>query len=466
MKRTLGVHLLAVAALVSCDSAPGPGNSAYRLEVVNEDIWELVTTERMPPYVYAGEWHDARVVSFFPQKHLAVDLWQDGFLDVMVPLIKGYASGIDTRMPLLLFKNEGGTLIEASDELVGELPYIPGLSRSAAFARASDPFHGVFGVQNDTGDGRFGDAILIGSGEAPVNRGSRLPTLPLSDDPERPHKVSAHSMAGGDITGNDRTDFVVGEWEDEGGGYWLIQEADGTWSVRPDQFLYDVVHVPGNALLDLHLADLNGNGFDDLIAGYGHGPQESYVFFNDGNGAFSFDDAIPLPGSVYAPDNSLHLKTISFDIDGDGDLDLLIVHSRETPYYAGVSLQLLVNDGSGTFTDESSTRMINLPGPDRAFELAAGWSDDYTLIDVNGDGIDDLIGSDELGVRLWIRSADGVFTEVEIEAEHSKPSAWYTFMDMGDGTVGSLTFRQSWLDAEGTTNRIWFEQHVLVPPQP
>ena len=39
------------------------------------------------------------------------------------------------------------------------------------------------------------------------------------------------------------------------------------------------------------------------------------------------------------------------DLDGDGDIDLIIGNTRENPYYDGRKVSILINDGSGNFTE-------------------------------------------------------------------------------------------------------------------
>ncbi|GIS03667.1 MAG: hypothetical protein CM15mP106_1140 [Candidatus Neomarinimicrobiota bacterium] len=80
------------------------------------------------------------------------------------------------------------------------------------------------------------------------------------------------------------------------------------------------------------------DGKDDIVAGWGHGPAKSRLFFNSDNG-FTSENSVTLPTAVYGDANSLHLYTWSEDFDGDGDQDLIINQSRYEPYYGGNYLQ-------------------------------------------------------------------------------------------------------------------------------
>ncbi len=448
-------------------------STRYETTVVDSQVWSFQTDERNPDYEYAGQWYTGSVVSFFPQGQSVADFWTDGFPDILVPLNKGYATGIDTRIKPLLFKNNGSGFREAGDEVVGGLTAIPGLRRVGTFSDQTSGISGVFGVAHDTGDGNHADALLLTAGSVPSNMTSSLPRLPLANTAGRDNAVDAHSMATGDLTGNGLTDFIVGEWRESDGPYKLIQEPAGQWLVEKDTFLRQLAYEQplvnsstgenNNLLLDIHLADFNGDGFDDLVAGWGHGSSYSYVYFNDGQGGFSDSRRIRLPESIYGIDNNLHLKTFSFDADSDGDQDLLIIHSRYDPYYGGYTFQLLSNDGGQEFTDRSTSNLHAISGRERTYAGRLQWSDNFYLIDVNQDGFVDIVGSDFDGVRLWLSNGAGEFFELEVDTLDELQGGIFMFADMGGGRTSSLVFRQGWIDSQGTENRIWFEQVDLIP---
>ncbi|HFE54155.1 MAG TPA: T9SS type A sorting domain-containing protein [Bacteroidetes bacterium] len=104
------------------------------------------------------------------------------------------------------------------------------------------------------------------------------------------------------------------------------------------------------------------------------------------------------------PDSSWAVDAAVGDVDLDGDLDLVVVHNRVT---TTTQPQLLINDGSGRFTDESATRLPDLNlYPTRV-----------KLVDVDLDGDLDLFvanrGSGEKGFKhtLLINDGTGHFTD-------------------------------------------------------
>lgn len=476
---TLGMLLIIVAcggggggaADVTNPISAQPSTAVTTVGTVVEDrtIWEYLTYEQQPSYTYAGVTYPPGPVSFLIQGHIAHDFWLDGNPDILIPINKAYASGVDTRFKPLIFKNTGTRFIEASNEVMNEMPSIPGIRRSYAFTDDIGS-SGVFGVAHDTGDRDSADALFISSGNVPADQTlTSIPTLPLADQLGRQNAVDAHAMAGGDIDGDGLTDFIVGEWRATSGPYVLSQYNRDQWEVRRSHFLTSLLALPmvnpgagegGNLLLDLHLADLNDDGFDDLVAGFGHGSARSALFINDGQGGFSHENKRDLPESIYGVDNTLHLRTFSLDKDQDGDLDLLIIHSRYEPYYAGYTFQFLVNDGTGLFSDATLSSFSYL-SEQHFLSGRLEWTDNFYLLDVNQDGELDIVGSDLSGVRLWLGRSDVSWEEVTVKTIEDHIGDPHIFVQMENGSVHALVFQQSWIDRTGTANKIWID-HVSL----
>lgn len=207
-------------------------------------------------------------------------------------------------------------------------------------------------------------------------------------------------MATGDINGDGLEDIAIGNWNPFSGfaPLFLIQQQGGSFRVSSDTFLQRLLQLPMvnsgstgnegfNLLLDLHLADVNADSFADLIAGFGHGSAYSLLFINN-NGSFDFAQQVRLPPTVYGVDANMHLETRSVDLDNDGDLDLVLLHSRISPYYAGTYLQVLRND-AGQFADVTPSAMVQEDRFVRANRLE--WTPDLFLRDVDRDGKVDII---------------------------------------------------------------------------
>ena len=102
--------------------------------------------------------------------------------------------------------------------------------------------------------------------------------------------------------------------------------------------------------------------------------------------------------AVVAPTMSL----ASGDVDGDGDLDLIVGMGYDIALQRGQQHRLYLNDGAGTFTDATTGRM----------PLDSDWTHALALGDVDGDGdLDLILGNDQQQNRLYLNNGAGVFTD-------------------------------------------------------
>ncbi|MEM8724893.1 MAG: CRTAC1 family protein [Pseudomonadota bacterium] len=165
-------------------------------------------------------------------------------------------------------------------------------------------------------------------------------------------------------------------------------------------------------------ADIDGDGdLDLLLGGLESGPTK--LFINDGSGNFSDATA----GSGF--DNATTAQTISMalgDYDGDGDLDVLMAHwgTARNPANPGETETLWRNDstaGAPRFTPVSQVSGVaNL----LAFELPTGVlgpNFDYTFapnfVDIDGDrDLDILMVSDFRGSKVLVNNGNGTFSGV------------------------------------------------------
>ena len=196
-----------------------------------------------------------------------------------------------------------------------------------------------------------------------------------------------------------------------------------------------------NVLLELSAADLNGDGADDIIVGWGHGSAERQVFVSS-SGQFFVERSFRLPTSVYGVDNQLSLDTFPYDYDLDGDVDLVLLWSRFNPFYGGDYLQILRNDGDNNFVDVTTDAML----ASNPFNSRLGWNEHWTLIDANKDGHMDIAGqiaggrpyllintgATEFGFRPSVLPWDISFDRV---------LSWGDFT--GDGKLNFVAFRQT-----------------------
>jgi hypothetical protein len=102
------------------------------------------------------------------------------------------------------------------------------------------------------------------------------------------------------------------------------------------------------------------------------------------------------------------MSGLFLDADGDGDLDLFVGESAYPPDIPLKRMRLLINNGAGQFSDETDTRMPDVPG--RPGHAQPG--------DVDGDGDEDVLANTFVGYTppshpgsLLINDGSGHFTD-------------------------------------------------------
>lgn len=135
---------------------------------------------------------------------------------------------------------------------------------------------------------------------------------------------------------------------------------------------------------DAELGDVDGDGDLDLLVANYRPDAPNNLWLNDGTGMFTRSES---------PLDSFSTNGVELgDLDGDGDLDAFFKGRR------GANL-VWMNDGHGVFTD-SGQRLGNSPGHDA------------DLIDVDGDGdLDAITMNFDSPGGLWINDGSGMFTD-------------------------------------------------------
>jgi hypothetical protein len=143
----------------------------------------------------------------------------------------------------------------------------------------------------------------------------------------------------------------------------------------------------GDSSFDVEIADVDGDtDLDILVAN--DGPNRLYI--NDGTYNFPDETANRLPAGTNTSTGA------EFgDIDNDGDLDIFIANFT-------AQNKLYINDGTGVFTDVTSTRL----------PIDTAKSIDAILGDVDNDGdLDILVVNNLQQNRLLINDGTGKFTD-------------------------------------------------------
>jgi len=147
------------------------------------------------------------------------------------------------------------------------------------------------------------------------------------------------------------------------------------------------IMTPIASSASLTLGDIDGDGYLDIIVA--NTDYEDDLFLNDGTGVFTLDAGFVLPSSI---DDS---TTITLgDIDRDGDLDIFTTTYNDRN-------RIYVNDGTGTFSDETTTRL----------PAYSDTSKDAEFGDIDGDNYIDLVVSNEQESTLFINNTFGNFLD-------------------------------------------------------
>ena len=241
----------------------------------------------------------------------------------------------------------------------------------------------------------MGAAMLAAFG---AEAGAQAPSLQfaLSGKHQLPPVLeTTTAMVRGDVDGDGDLDLVTCSGDQSWRNRLYLNDGSGIFT---DVTATNLPAAPffGSSLA---LGDIDGDGDLDLVIGSGSwlGGQD-VLFLNNGSGVFTDVTAARLPTTTLSYNASVALA----DFDGDGDLDLLLGRGGQGLAWL-LHDSLLLNDGRGNFTDATATHW------------SVGYRDTTCLAvgDVDGDGdLDVVLGSGGyLGRRstLWINNGSGVF---------------------------------------------------------
>ncbi len=372
--------LTALLALAGALTALAPPDPAFR--------FEDVTATHLPDSVLRNSM-DVGVA----------DLDADGDLDVVIPQ--------EFRVNKLLLNRGDGQFIDASDripalsagEIAGGPPQLqfPGAGHDSEDVSIADfdrdGILDVIIVSED--DVRFGRthvheyyrgraggqlarvaAESVVSGVGPNQRVTEVPPIPDSE---------ADAVAHADVDVDGDLDLIIaGAGQDR----LLLNDGRGGFVDETAQRLPPEDRVTQDA----EFADLDSDGDADLVLGQEGGHA---LWMNDGRGRFiEASDRLAATGNVEAR------KVTPADVDGDGDLDLYFSHvgwqGREPQD------QLMINDGTGRFSDETGARI----------PVETGTTLTARFADLDGDGDPDLVRGEAGPLTVWVNDGTGVFTDV------------------------------------------------------
>lgn len=335
------------------------------------------------------------------------DIDNDGDLDVLFPNANGLFANQGPAEPFVVYRNDGAfSFMNVSTEAVGNGT---GFIREVAVADISgDGFVDIYAPS------AWGEAdkffINDGTGKFNDEAASRLPNV----------SSRAGAARFGDIDNDGDLDLLVGDdySELDGGVVVHIYLNDGMGKFT--ETLNDLpLAAAGTQPVDFDLLDIDGDFDLDLLIDMHNGPR-NLLWQNDGTGKFTdltMSNLPTQPGLNYGP--------VTCDVDGDGDLDIWTDNAA-----AGYNEQLLINDGSGKFSDETAARVTGNDGGNDDNGLAC--------IDADGDGdFDAVIFNLGAAERLLLNDGTGKFTiEGGAFPSSNDSTLWIEFGDLdNDGRL-------------------------------
>lgn len=309
----------------------------------------------------------------------------------------------------VLLGDGNGHLAEATAAVFGQVPMkIVGGGRTIVADFNNDGRSDVF--QLDFGD----DAPPFGGGQNSLYLSSKATGRLDDTSASLPRRNDTnHGGSAGDVNGDGYADVLANTLDK--GDFLLLNDGTGHFTERADLIPHPAVTLGGVAYPESHtfsgIVDVNRDGAPDLVLGTwdgSPGTKVSKVLLNDGHGNFTHGAPILLPASGVDKEIVLDVKPIDLNGDGFADLMLSVTNGGERDaFYHTDYIQLLVNDGSGHFRDETAARL-----PQDKDTSSPGWFMALSAVDFNHDGFADILAESAgspITSKVYLNRGDGTF---------------------------------------------------------
>ena len=243
----------------------------------------------------------------------------------------------------------------------------------------------------------------------------------------RGNRFFAHDASSGDINGDGFPDVLAART--------LFLNDSGAGFVSSIENLPEEMRRTDHYVMSSLLADFNGDGLADPVLFWGDeidalDPWPARIALSDTQKPSAEWPVQSLPTGPFGLGSTKFNHAASADIDGDGDLDIVIGTTRAgNLYYVGRFIQILRNDGSGNFTDISQEAMgdqpraLNYQDPEVEVACTVWGEGQVVLLDIDNDGDVDITdrthgganGTKDAcpGIEVYLNDGNGSFSRDE-----------------------------------------------------
>ena len=334
----------------------------------------------------------------------------DGHMDILLLDHMDPATLPGTAMPIVIFKNDGkGNFTNVDQPWVKAIKFV-------------HPRHWT--IADFDNNGRK-DIVIVDHGTDispfPGDQSRFLRSMPdgtLAEETSlRLPKVNAftHNVASADIDKDGDIDMYMCNIQGGVVPSPRIYLNDGTGKLTENQSrLPTIITAFQRKYTASAFADIDNDGDPDLILGGHNGtyvneffPKDA-ILLNDGKGFFSFAPDVAMPNRTFgAAGGTVAITPVDFNSDGWTDLLMATLNQD----YTQGSLQLLANNGNGTFRDVSA-------GITQQWPISASFGNSWIkwnyVADFNNDGLLDFltVGQNDSPIKLYLNLGNFKFKEI------------------------------------------------------